>query len=91
MLYTVKRTQLYIDEGVFSRLSLLSREKGTTISDLVRKAIEKAYGRRRSKEAFLKALRDSAGLWKDRADLPPTREHIRSLRKSTRAKRLGLE
>jgi len=83
MLYIMKRTQLYIDEGLFHRLGVLSRERKTTISDLVRRAIEKVYGRRRSKEAFLKALRDTAGIWKDRDDLPPTQEYIRSLRKNS--------
>jgi hypothetical protein len=86
----MKRTQLYIDEGLFHRLSVISREKKTTISNLVRRAIEKVYGRLRSKEAFLKALQESAGLWKDRDDLPPTQEYIRSLRKGTRGKRFGL-
>ncbi len=87
----MKRTQLYIDDAIFHNLALLSREKKTTISDLVRKAIEKVYGRRKSNKAFLEALKASAGLWKDRKDLPPTEEYIRSLRKDTRMKRFGLE
>ena len=80
----MKRTQLYIDEGLFQKLIVLSREKKTTVSDLVRKALEKIYGRRKKSEDFLKALTTSAGIWKDREDLPATDEYIRSLRKSTR-------
>jgi len=93
MLYIamMKRTQLYIDEGLLHQLSVLSREKRTTISDLVRKAIEKVYGRRKSREAFLEALQATAGIWKDRTDLPPTDEYVRSLRKRSRWKRFGLE
>lgn len=87
----MKRTQLYIDEEMFGRLALISREKKTTISDLVRKAIAKVYGGRRSKNDFLKALQASFGIWKNRTDLPPTDEYIRMLRKGTRMKRFGLE
>ena len=91
MLYIVKRTQLYFDDSIFRLLSLISREKKTTISGLVRKAVEKVYGRRRQKKDFLKALQASCGIWKDRSDLPPTEEYVRSLRKDTRMKRFGLE
>lgn len=80
-----------MDEGLLHQLSVLSRERKTTISDLVRKAVEKVYGRRRSPQERLQALQAARGMWKDRKDLPPTEEYIRSLRKDTRAKRLGLE
>ena len=86
----MKRTQLYIDEGLFHRLSLLSREGKTTVSDLVRKAIEKVYGRRRSSQERLKLFQAACGIWKGRTDLPPTQEYVRQLRKSTRIKRFGL-
>lgn len=85
------RTQLYFEESLFSRLISMSREKGTTVSDLVRKAVEKVYGKSKKKDGFQKALMASAGLWKNRKDLPPTDEYVRSLRKDTRMKRFGLE
>lgn len=87
----MKRTQLYFDEGILRWLSALSREKKTTISDLVRKAVEKVYGRRRTSQERLKAFQAARGIWKDRTDLPPTQEYVRQLRKGTRMKRLGLE
>ncbi|MBI2982556.1 MAG: CopG family transcriptional regulator [Deltaproteobacteria bacterium] len=87
----MRRTQLYIEEGLFHWLSLLSRERKTTISDLVRRALEKVYGKRRSVKARLKALQAACGTWKDRTDLPPTDQYIRELRKGTRMKRFGLE
>lgn len=88
----MKRTQLYIDEGLFHRLSALSRERRTTVSDLVRRAIEEVYGRKKNdKDQFLKALKASAGIWKNRSDLPSTEEYVRSMRKSSRWKRFGLE
>lgn len=84
------RTQLYMDEGLFQRLATMSREKKTTISDLVRKAVEKVYGGQQSTLERLKALRAARGIWKNRKDLPPTEEYIRSLRSGSRLKRLGL-
>lgn len=86
----MKRTQLYIDELIFHQLEALSRQYKTTISDLVRKAIEKVYGRKRSSQERLKALQAACGVWKNRKDLPPTDDYVRSLRRDTRAKRLGL-
>jgi hypothetical protein len=85
------RTQLYFEETLFSRLVSLSKEKGTTVSDLVRKAVEKMYGKAKKKDGFEEALKATAGLWKDRKDLPSTEEYIRSLREDTRMKRFGLE
>jgi hypothetical protein len=87
----MKRTQLYIDEGLFHTLAAVSREKKTTISDLVRKALARVYGKKSSTREKLEALQAVCGIWKDRSDLPPTDKYIRSLRKDTRLKRLGLE
>lgn len=87
----MKRTQLYIDEELFGSLAALSREKKTTISDLVRKALEKVYGRDKGVKKKLKALHAAFGIWKNRTDLPPTDEYVRLLRKDTRMKRFGLE
>jgi Arc/MetJ-type ribon-helix-helix transcriptional regulator len=87
----MKRTQLYIDETLFHRLSLLSREKKTTISDLVRKALEQVYGKKQSPEARLKALQAIRGIWKSRKNLESTQTYVRSLRRDSRSKRLGLK
>lgn len=85
----MKRTQLYIDEGLFQTLTTLSRQKKTTVSDLVRKALEKVYGKSKKKDDFQKALKASFGIWKNRKDLPPTDEYIREVRRDTRAQRFG--
>ena len=91
MLYIVKRTQLYLDDSIFRLLLELSRVQKTTISELVRQAIDQVYARGRRKKDAIKALEATFGMWSDRSDLPPTEEYIRDLRKDTRAKRLGLE
>ncbi|QQR81554.1 MAG: ribbon-helix-helix protein, CopG family [Deltaproteobacteria bacterium] len=85
------RTQIYMDESVIERLSQISRQKKTSISNLIRQAVEKAYGKKISKEERWKKLSAACGIWKDRDDLPPTDEYVRSLRKNTRMKRFGLE
>lgn len=84
MLYIMKRTQLYIDESLFSTLSLISRKRKTTISDLVRRALEHVYGAGGGDSD--QALEASFGLWRGRADLPSTQDYVRDLRKGTRLK-----
>lgn len=87
----MKRTQLYIDAGLFRVLEKISSEKNTTISDLVRKAIQRVYGRKPSPQDRLKALQAGCGVWKNRDDLPNTEVYLRGLRRNTRAKRLALK
>jgi hypothetical protein len=84
------RTQIYLGEALHHHLSVLSRRTKTTISELIRRAAEKVYGKRFSPQERLKALQAVRGMWKDRKDLPSTEEYVRSLRRDTRAKRLGL-
>ena len=86
----MKRTQLYMDEILFQRLSVLSREKKTTISDLVRKALEQVYGKKTSPAARLRALQSVRGIWQRRRDLGRTEQFIRAMRRDTRSKRLGM-
>jgi predicted DNA-binding ribbon-helix-helix protein len=43
MLYIVRRTQLYLEEDLWSALHERARQQGTTISDLVRKAAREQY------------------------------------------------
>ncbi len=86
----MKRTQLYMDESLFQLLTLVSLEKKTTISDLVRKAIEKVYGRRAHGKDRVKLLQAAFGIWQHRKDLPDTDTYVRALRKDTRSTRLGI-
>ena len=86
----MKRTQLYIDDQIFYRLFLISKQKGVTISDLVRKAIHKVYGKQKLPVRSIDALKASSGLWANRKDMGPTEQYIRSLRTGSRARRLGL-
>ena len=87
ILYTVRRTQLYIEDELWKALHVRARQSKSTVSELVRKALHEKYlgdaaGR---KEALLSAV----GLWKDRTDLSDTQTYIRSLRKGTRLQRIS--
>ena len=86
MIYTMRRTQLYLDDELWGTLRIRSKQAGTSVSHLVRQAVREKYstgvaGRQQAMQAF-------AGIWKDRADLAHPEAYLRALRKSTRAKRL---
>jgi len=83
----MRRTQLYLDDDLWTALHTRARREGTTISDLVRQAARERYlgnldERREAMLAFV-------GIRKDRKDLPDsTEEYVRSLRRDTRLERL---
>jgi predicted DNA-binding protein len=85
----MKRTQLYLDEEMARTLAVLSRQKGTTVSELVRESIQERYMNRKDidKVSLARQLR---GIWRNRKDLRAIDQTIRRLRKGTRLKRLGL-
>jgi hypothetical protein len=83
----MKRTQLYLDEEMARTLGALSRQKGVTVSELVRAGLRDRY--RQSKDIDkVELARELAGVWKDRADLKDIRSVVRGLRKGSRLKRL---
>ena len=64
----MKRTQLYIDEEMARILDTLSRQKGITVSELVRESLRERY--MQSKEIDkVELARTLAGVWKNREDL----------------------
>ncbi len=83
----MKRTQLYLDERMWKVLEILSRQSGSSVSELVRQAVREKYlapGQNRGA-----VLRSVVGLWKDRDDLPATGAYVRRLRKGVRLNRLA--
>jgi hypothetical protein len=82
----MKRTQLYLDEDIAKVLSTVSRQQGTTVSELVRECVREKFG---GKEAIDHAAlaRQLGGVWKDRRDLGETRAYVRRLRTDTRRRR----
>ena len=85
----MKRTQLYLDEEMARTLAALSRQKATTVSELVRESVQEKYMSRKEIDKVSLAQQLS-GVWGSRKDLKEIDRTIRRLRKGTRLKRLGL-
>ncbi len=86
----MKRTQLYIEENLFKILQDISHEQMVSISELVRKAIKKAY----SKETPANAdtiMEKAAGIWKNRKDITSADSYVRRMRHDTRRERFGIK
>jgi hypothetical protein len=79
------RTQLYLDDAIHARLRDLARRQKRTISDLVREALERAYGAGSADER-LRTLEAIRGLWRDRDEIK-SREYVRRLRSDTKRKK----
>jgi hypothetical protein len=84
----MRRTQLYLDEECARLLAAESRRRGTTVSALVREAVDQAYGKDSAKDRHV-LIERLAGIWSDRADLADTDAIVRSLRQSARPARWG--
>ena len=61
------RTQITLEDEQYERLMDLSRRSGLGMAELIRQAVDKAYGSRRS-EALLTALSTSFGAWSSPRD-----------------------
>lgn len=67
-MYIMERTQIYLSRAQAAALDREARRTGTTRSHLIREAIEARYGSDIDHEAVERALRATAGLWRDRAE-----------------------
>lgn len=70
------RTQIYLTDRQKTELEIISKTLGKKQSELIREAVDRLIdqtGRSRRENV----LREAAGIWKDRLDLPDYRE-IRS-------------
>jgi len=78
----MKRTQLYLEDNVWKLLQIVARQSGSSISELVRRAIREKYIE--SSSSRPEVFQSVVGLWKDRLDLPETEAYVRELRKGGR-------
>jgi hypothetical protein len=83
----MRRTQLYLDDDIWKALHVQSRQRRTSVSDLVRQAVRDRYGS--SPANRRQAMMALVGLWKDRHDLPDATTYIRRLRRGKRLKRIA--
>jgi hypothetical protein len=82
----VKRTQLYLDDDLWDMLHIRARNEGSSVSELVRKAVRERYLGNLDERA--KAMQAFIGIRKDRTDIGDSTEYIRNLRRDNRLERL---
>ena len=85
----MKRTQLYLDEEMARILDALSRQRGTTVSELVRTSLRERYMPARDLDKVSLA-RELSGIWKGRRDLKKIDQTVRQLRRGFRLGRSRL-
>jgi hypothetical protein len=60
------RTQIYLTDAELGLLDRAERATGASRSELIRRAVRQVYGQP-GKDERLRALRDAAGIWRDRS------------------------
>jgi hypothetical protein len=85
----MKRTQLYLDEEMARTLETLSRQKATTVSELVRASLRERYTPGKDLDK-LELARRLTGIWKNRRDLTEIEVTVRELRRGSRLKRFQI-
>lgn len=66
------RTQIYLTERQRAELAALAKTVGKKQSELIREAVDRLIDQAGSSRRGA-ALREAAGIWKDRTDLPDFR------------------
>jgi Ribbon-helix-helix protein, copG family len=82
----MRRTQLYLDDDLWDMLHIRARNEGSSVSELVRKAVRERYLGNLDERA--KAMQAFIGIRKDRTDIGDSTEYIRNLRRDNRLERL---
>jgi predicted DNA-binding protein len=83
----VRRTQLYLDDDLWSALRARARRTRTTVSHLVREAIREQYvGKFEERSAAMQAL---IGIRKDLPEFSDSEAYVRGLRRGSRLEKAG--
>jgi hypothetical protein len=82
----MRRTQLYLDDHLWSALHARARSQKTTVSELVREAARERYLGRRDEQR--KAMQEFVGSQKRGSDPVDSVRYIRDLRRGDRLDRL---
>lgn len=85
----MRRTQLYLEEDLWTALHAKALLEGATVSELVRVAVRERY--MGNHEERRSAMLGIVGLWKDRAGVEDAETFIRNLRDDDRQQRLQAE
>jgi hypothetical protein len=67
------RTQIYLTDRQRAELSAISKALGKKQSELIREAVDHLIDQAGDKRRKI-VLKEAAGIWKDRADLPDLRK-----------------
>ena len=67
-----KRTQITLEEAQYARLRALSAATGLSMSELIRRALDRTYA-----EHGVEALDATFGMWRDRDDLETLMKRLR--------------
>lgn len=82
----MRRTQLYLDDHLWSALHSRARSEKTSISDLVREAIRDRYLGKKDEQ--IKAMREFVGIGKRRDARLDAVKQVQELRRGVRLERL---
>ncbi len=85
----MRRTQLYLEDDLWTALHAKALLEGATVSELVRVAVRERYMVNLAERHA--AMLGIVGLWKDRADVVGAESMIRNLRDDDRQQRLASE
>lgn len=86
MIYIMRRTQLYLDNDLWTVLHSQARSLKTTVSELVRQAVrERYFGRLEERKQAMRAV---VGIRKDRPEFADSAAYVRELRRGSRLERL---
>ena len=63
------RTQIYLTEHQRDELAAIARQRGKPQSEVIREAVDR-FIEQWSRHARERILRETAGIWRDRSDVP---------------------
>lgn len=82
----MRRTQLYLDDQLWTVLHAQARREKTSVSELVRRAARERY--LGGFEERGRAMRAIVGMWKDRPEFVDSEAYLRNLRRGERIEKL---
>jgi predicted DNA-binding ribbon-helix-helix protein len=82
----MKRTQLYLDDDLWSALHTHARREKTSISELVRRVARERYLGNRAER--IRAMKAIVGMWADRSEFSDPEAYVREMRRGDRLQRL---
>jgi Arc/MetJ-type ribon-helix-helix transcriptional regulator len=83
-IYTMRRTQIYLDDKQVAQLKAAARMSSRTVSDVIRDAIDEKLARAEEPDDFERALTAAAGIWAARKDLGSVDDYVRRVRRDRR-------